>query len=187
MALFSQFLTKCPEVINLAIVNNAYIAISAEHRLVAGDQINNCKSSVTKADARRKEKTIAVWPAVSNGIGHGFDGVAIGRALASYVEPAGNSAHCRYPDSSIRAGRGAASPTGSRQAPRQIRRRLQGFRQSTSCRVVGVVDDGGDRHERFPFMALEPCPNLPQPNCQRTRREFSVDPIRCPNHSTLGY
>src|SRR5258708_1261571 len=88
-----QFGAHAFEVVDFAIEDDADRSVCAEHRLIAGHQIDDRQAPVTKSYAGRKEESFPVRSAMRDRVGHCLNETAIRRTFASCVKPAGYSTH----------------------------------------------------------------------------------------------
>ena len=73
MALELKLVATDFKIVDFAIEDDANRTVGAEHRLIAGDKINDSQPPVAKANAGRKVETVAIRAAMRDGIGHSLD------------------------------------------------------------------------------------------------------------------
>src|SRR5229473_5897204 len=93
MAACGQLGDQRLEVVDLAVVHHADGSVFVEQRLNAAGEIDDGETAMPEANPGCVVKTLAVRPAMANGIGHPVEQGAIDLRVAATVKNASNSAH----------------------------------------------------------------------------------------------
>ena len=88
-----QLAGQLAEVVDLAVVDHAQIAVGAEHGLLAAGQVDDRQAPVGQAHPGGEVQATLVGAAVELRLVHGLEQGAIGLALLCQVEDAGDTAH----------------------------------------------------------------------------------------------
>ena len=88
-----QLLHQFAEIVDLAVVADAKIAVGAEHGLLAAGQVDDGQAPVGQAQPRLRVQAALVGTAVELGLVHGGQQVPVGLALSGQIEDTGNAAH----------------------------------------------------------------------------------------------
>src|SRR5258708_35911247 len=86
-----QFGAHAFEIVDFAIEDDADRSVCAEHRLIAGHQVDDRQAAVAKPHAGRKEEPLPVRTAMRDRVGHCLNTAAIRSTFASRVKPASYS------------------------------------------------------------------------------------------------
>src|SRR6185312_2069683 len=88
-----QFRAQFPEVVNLAIEDQADIFVLAVHGLVARREVDHRQPPVGEAKTGLEMKAVAIRSAMLDGVAHRAHHGAIGQPRPLQVKPSGDSAH----------------------------------------------------------------------------------------------
>ena len=88
-----QFYHQLAEIVDLAVVADAEIAVGAEHGLLAAGQVDDGQAPVGQAQARLRVQAAFVRTAMELGLVHGGEQFAIRLALPGEIKNAGDATH----------------------------------------------------------------------------------------------
>ncbi len=176
MPFFLQFLAQFAIVENLTVEGEAEIARLVEHRLGAGDEIDDGKAAVAESDAGGKMKSLAIGAAMADRIVHRLDEPLVWGALAARIEPTANAAHGGFS-----AGLRAFETRG------QIGHRGEGLGQMLACLIFRAGFKGnGNGNQRAAILSRERTLEAFDLHIEPAGGEFSARPIGPPDKATLG-